>query len=294
MDFMLILDWTRTDLAYRLPDGGRALQFDQDAFAACDLFLLERERAEADYDEADVAGARAYFDGRSQTDRDRLSATIIAGLPGAEEAYTLESLREDLRGYADVDAEALRRNLGYFLQVVIPVAEEVGVRMAIHPDDPPRPLLGLPRVVSTRDDARWLLDAVESVANGLTFCTGSYGVREDNDLVAMAREFGPRIYFAHLRSTRREVDPRSFHESYHMGGDVDMVGVIRELVLEERRREDTGGPRLPLRPDHGHQLLYDQRAGRGTKPGYSLIGRLKGLAELRGVEAAVRAMLPTS
>ncbi|MBU5421219.1 mannonate dehydratase [Cellulomonas hominis] len=288
-NFMPVLDWTRTDLRYELPDGGWALRFDQDAFAAFDLHLLQREGAEAEYTEAERVRARATFEAMSAEDRDELVRNIIAGLPGSEETHTVESLRVTLKSYAGVDADALRENLGYFLRAIIPVAEEVGVRMAIHPDDPPRPLLGLPRVVSTQADAQWLLDAVPSVANGLTFCTGSYGVRPDNDLVSMARTFASRIYFAHLRSTRREADPRTFHESYHVGGDVDMVGVIRELVLELRRRESEGGPRIPMRPDHGHQLLDDQH--RRSNPGYSLIGRLKGLAELRGVEAAVRALI---
>ncbi|HEY0187593.1 MAG TPA: mannonate dehydratase [Cellulomonas sp.] len=288
-NFMPILDWTRTDLRYELPDGGWALRFDQDAFAAFDLHLLRRPGAEAEYTDAERDRARAVHDAMSEAARTELVETIIAGLPGSEEKHTLASLRTALASYAGVDADALRAHLGHFLRAIVPVAEEVGVRLAIHPDDPPRPLLGLPRVVSTAADARWLLDAAPSVANGLTFCTGSYGVRPENDLVAMARTFAPRIYFAHLRSTRREADPRTFHEAHHLGGDVDMVGVIRELVIEERRRAAEGGPRLPLRPDHGHQLLDDQH--RRTSPGYSLIGRLKGLAELRGVETAVRALL---
>lgn len=288
-NFMPVLDWTRTDLRYQLPDGGWALRFDQDTFAAFDLFLLQREGAQDEYPQAEQDRARAVFDAMSEPARAELVETIIAGLPGSEEKHTLESLRVTLKSYAGVDADALRANLGHFLRAIIPVAEEVGVRMAIHPDDPPRPLLGLPRVMSTQADAQWLIDEVPSVANGLTFCTGSYGVLPGNDLVAMARHFVRRIYFAHLRSTRREADPRTFHESYHVGGDVDMVGVIRELVLEERRRQAEGGPRLPMRPDHGHQLLDDQH--RRSNPGYSLIGRLKGLAELRGVEAAVRALV---
>lgn len=288
-NFMPILDWTRTDLAYELSDGGWALRFDQDAFAAFDLYILARKGAEDEYSEDDKLRAKAHLASLDEAGRDKLVANIIAGLPGAEESFSLDTLREALAGYEEVDADALREHLGYFLAAVIPVAQEVGVRMAIHPDDPPRPLLGLPRVVSTQSDAQWLLDEVPSEANGLTFCTGSYGVRADNDLVAMARAFAPKIYFAHLRSTRREADPRSFHESYHVGGDVDMVGVIRELVIEERRRAVEGGPRIPLRPDHGHQLLSDQV--RKMNPGYSLIGRLKGLAELRGVEAAVNALI---
>ena len=289
-NFMPILDWTRTDLRYVMADGGWALRLDQDAFAAFDLFILDREGAGTEYDDAANARARKYYDNLSEEGRELLARNVIAGLPGSEEGYTLDTFRTMLATYADIDADALRENLGYFLRAVVPVAAEVGVRMAIHPDDPPRPLLGLPRVVSTREDAQWLLDAAPSVANGLTFCTGSFGVRADNDLVAMATEFATRIYFAHLRSTVREENPLSFHEGDHMLGDVDMVGVVAALVTEERRRERDGGPRIPLRPDHGHQLLDDQR--RASNPGYSLIGRLKGLAGLRGVELAVRRLLP--
>ena len=289
-NFMPILDWTRTDLRHVLPDGGWALRFDQDAFAAFDMFILDRPGAAAEYGDAATARARQYCDNLSQEGRDLLVRNIIAGLPGSEEAYTLDTLREMLATYSGIDAGKLQENLGYFLRAVIPVAEEVGVRMAIHPDDPPRPLLGLPRVVSTRDDTRWLLDAAPSVANGLTMCTGSFGVRADNDLVAMATEFASRIYFTHLRSTVREENPLSFHEGVHVLGDVDMVGVVAALVTEERRRELDGGPRISLRPDHGHQLLDDQR--RSSNPGYSLIGRLKGLAELRGMEVAVLRLLP--
>jgi len=285
-NFMPVLDWTRTQLAHRLPDGGWALRFDQDAFAAFDLCILQRDGAEAEYSTAEIERARRYHAGLDDAGREELVRPLIAGLPGAEEGYTVADLRALLATYSGIDAAQLREHLATFLQAVVPVAEEVGIRLGVHPDDPPRPLLGLPRVVSTAADAQWLLDAVPSPANGLTFCTGSYGVRADNDLVAMARHFAPRIHFVHLRATRREADPRSFHEAHHLDGDVDMVGVIRELVREERRRARDGGARLPMRPDHGHQLLDDQ--GRRTNPGYSLIGRLKGLAELRGVEQAVR------
>ncbi|AEG45247.1 mannonate dehydratase [Isoptericola variabilis] len=288
-NFMPVLDWTRTDLRYELPDGGWALRFDHDVFAAFDLFVLERLGADDEYDDADVTRAREVYEAMTPARRDELVATVIAGLPGSEEHHTLSSLREVLATYRGIDAEALRENLAYFLRAVVPVAAELGVRLAIHPDDPPRPLLGLPRVVSTADDVRFLLKAAPGEVSGLTFCTGSYGVRPDNDLVAMAAEFADRIWFAHLRSTVREADPRSFHEGNHIAGDVDMVGVIRELVLEERRRRQAGGPRIPMRPDHGHQLLDDQH--RVTNPGYSLVGRLKGLAELRGVETAVRALV---
>ena len=288
-NFMPVLDWTRTDLAWRLPDGGLALRFDQTAFTAFDLYLLDRPGAKSDYSAMEQAQAQAYLDGLDAAARKSLTDTIIAGLPGAEEHYTLARFQAALDGYAGIGAERLREHLGYFLRAIVPVAEEVGIRLAIHPDDPPRPLFGLPRVVSSPQDAQWLLDAAPSEANGLTLCTGSYGVRDDIDLVAMAQRFGPRIYFAHLRSTRRETtDPRTFHEAHHLGGDVDMVGVIAALVKEERRREREDGPRLPLRPDHGHHILDDQR--RDTRPGYPLYGRLKGLAELRGVELAVRCL----
>lgn len=285
-NFMPVLDWTRTDLSYELPDGALALRFDQVAFAAFDLYLLQRPAAEAEYSAEEQAQAWRYFDAMDSASRDKLVNTLIAGLPGAEEHYTLEQFRAVLEEYAEIDAAKLRENLGYFLQAVIPVAEEVGIRMAIHPDDPPRPLLGLPRVVSTREDAQWIIDRVPSPANGLTLCTGSYGVREDNDLVAMTRHLAPHIHFIHLRATKREADTLSFHEAPHLAGDVDMVGVIHALVEEERRREREGGALLPLRPDHGHQLLDDQQ--RNTAPGYPLYGRLRGLAELRGVEQAVR------
>ena len=286
-NFMPVLDWTRTDLAWTLPNGGTALRFDQTAFAAFDLYLLKRPAAEHDYSEAEKQAAQRYLGGLNETERQQLIDNIIAGLPGTEEHYTLAQFRETLAGYDGIDAERLRTNLGTFLRAIVPVAEEAGIRLAIHPDDPPRPMFGLPRVVSNPDDAQWLLDAAPSPANGLTLCTGSYGIDASIDLVDMAKRFAPRIYFAHLRATQREApDPRSFHEAHHLGGDVDMVGVIQVLIDEERRRERDGGPRLPLRPDHGHHILDDQY--RDTRPGYPLIGRLKGLAELRGIEAAIR------
>lgn len=286
-NFMPVLDWTRTDLRWAMPDGALALRFDQTAFAAFDLYLLARPGAENEYSDDEKTEARSYLDSLDAEARQSLVDTLIAGLPGAEEHYTLERFREVLAGYAEIDAGRLREHLGYFLKAVIPVAEELGIKMAIHPDDPPRPLLGLPRVVSTAADAEWILEAVDSPANGLTLCTGSYGVLAANDLAAMVQRFGPSIHFVHLRSTRRESpDPRSFHEAPHLDGDVDMVAVISALVAEERRREREGGRRLPLRPDHGHHILDDQH--RATAPGYPLYGRLRGLAELRGVETAVR------
>nr|WP_297459660.1 mannonate dehydratase [uncultured Halomonas sp.] len=286
-NFMPVLDWTRTDLAYRLPDGALALRFDQTAFAAFDLYLLERPGAEWEYGDSEKAAARDHLDGLDDIARQRLIDNIIAGLPGTEEHYALAQFRDVLAGYKGIDAERLRDNLGVFLRAIVPVAEEIGIRLAIHPDDPPRPMFGLPRVVSNPDDAQWILDAAPSPANGLTLCTGSYGIDASTDLVEMARRFAPRIYFAHLRATQRETpDPRSFYEAHHLGGNVDMVGVVQALVEEEIRREREGGPRLPLRPDHGHQILDDLR--RDTRPGYPLIGRMRGLAELRGVEAALR------
>lgn len=291
-NFMPVLDWSRTDLGYPLEDGTWALRFDADQLAAFDLFLLRRPGAAAEYDAEQTARARAVLDAMDDAARERLVDTILLGLPGSEERYTLDEFRDALATYDDVDADALRANLASFLREVVPVAEEVGLRLAIHPDDPPRPLFGLPRVVSTAEDAQHLLDAAPSPANGLTMCIGSYGSRADNDVVAMTRRFAERIYFAHLRSVRLQDGGRSFYEAPHIAGDADMVAVIAALVAEERRREREGGPRLPMRPDHGQRMLDDQF--RETYPGYSLIGRLKGLAELRGVEQAVRALVPAA
>jgi mannonate dehydratase len=290
-NFMPVIDWTRTDLSYLLPDGSLSLRFDATVFAAFDLFILKRPGAEADHDPARVADARVLYDKMDAAARERLTRTIIAGLPGAEETYTIDMMGEALARYAGAGKEDLRRQLGDFLDVVVPVAEEAGVRLAIHPDDPPRPLLGLPRIVSTADDARWVLDRYQTRNNGLTFCTGCYGVRPDNDLVAMVREFCDRIHFLHLRATKREADPLTFHEAAHLDGDVDMVGVIREVLLEEQARAGHGRKDvlIPMRPDHGHQMLDD--LGKRVNPGYSAIGRLKGLAEIRGVARAVQQLL---
>ncbi|MCG7285870.1 mannonate dehydratase [Cellulomonas sp. ACRRI] len=291
-NFMPVLDWSRTDLGYPLEDGTWALRFDADQLAAFDLFLLRRPGAAAEYDDDQTARARSVLDAMDEAARARLIDTILLGLPGSEERYTLDEFRTALATYDDVAADALRGNLSSFLREVVPVAEEVGLRLAIHPDDPPRPLFGLPRVVSTAEDAQHLLDAAPSPANGLTMCIGSYGSRADNDVVAMTRRFAERIYFAHLRSVRLQDGGRSFYEAPHIAGDADMVAVVAALVAEERRREREGGPRLPMRPDHGQRMLDDQF--RETYPGYSLIGRLKGLAELRGVEQAVRALVPAA
>lgn len=289
-NFMPIIDWTRTELGHPLGDGTLGLRFDADAFAAFDLFILGRAEAGAEYSSERTERARAAYDAMDDAARERLTRTILAGLPGAEESYTLHDFRAALATYANVDRDALRANLASFLRAVIPVAEEVGVRMCVHPDDPPRPMFGIPRVVSTAEDAQWLLDAAPSPSNGLTMCFGSYGSRPDNDLVAMARRFAPHTYFAHLRSVHLELDGLTFTEVPHIAGDADMVGIVSALVAEERRRARDGGPRLPVRPDHGQQMLDDQT--RTTNPGYALIGRMKGLAEIRGVELAVTRLIP--
>jgi mannonate dehydratase len=288
---MPVIDWTRTDLFYKMPDGSLSLRFDANEFAAFDLFILRRQHAAAEYTPERIEAARQCYEAMTQEQRDKLTRTIIAGLPGAEESYTIEMLRAALDKYRGVTKDEFRDRLGEFLDAMTPIAEEVGVRLAIHPDDPPRSLLGLPRIVSTQEDARWILNRVESPSNGLTFCTGCYGVRPDNDLVAMAKEFASRIHFLHLRATKREDDPESFFEADHLAGDVDMVGVITEVLKEEKKRESAGrdDKEIPMRPDHGHQMLDD--IDKSVNPGYSAIGRLRGLAELRGVATAVKRML---
>ncbi|GAB3680266.1 mannonate dehydratase [Salinisphaera aquimarina] len=286
-NFMPVLDWTRTELAAPVASGGRALRFDHTAFAAFELFVLQRPGAAADYSAEDIAAARAHAQRLDEAGRQRLVDTVIAGLPGTMEHYTPEGFLEALSAYRSIDETRLREHLIHFLQTVVPVAERLGMRLAIHPDDPPRALLGLPRIVSTLADMQAAIQAVPSPANGVAFCTGSLGVRADNELVTMARTLAPHIHFAHLRATRRDQeDPRSFEEAPHLEGDVDMVGVIGELLHEERRRRSANaGELIPMRPDHGHQLLDDLK--RDSQPGYPLIGRLRGLAELRGVECAL-------
>nr|WP_321461999.1 mannonate dehydratase [uncultured Cohaesibacter sp.] len=278
-NFMPVLDWTRTDLAWELPTGARCLRFDADRFAAFDLYILERAEAQDEYSDAEKASAKACFDAMSQEDRDLLVRNMIAGLPGSEESYTIEQFRAQLALYKDIDADKLREHLAEFLNTVLPIADEVGAVMAIHPDDPPRPLFGLPRIVSTVEDMRALRAINQSPANGFTLCTGSYGVRGDNDLTAMIDEFADYIHFFHLRSTKR--DGKSFYEANHLGGDVDMVSVIRHF----KAVEDKVGKSIPFRPDHGHQILDDLT--RRSNPGYPAIGRLRGLAELRGVMVAL-------
>lgn len=285
-NFMPILDWTRTDLAFELPDGAKALRFDQIEFAVFELHILQRQGAENDYSADEIVQAAARFASMSEEHKLRLTRNIIAGLPGAEEGYTLAQFRAQLARYDGIDKARLRENFATFLRGIIPVAEEVGIRMAVHPDDPPRPILGLPRIVSSADDLQWMIDTIDSPANGFTMCTGSYGVLAENDLAGMVKRFGPRIYFAHLRSTRREANPKTFYEAAHLGGDVDMFAVIKAIAEEEQRRRNAGQEDLiPMRPDHGHQMLDDLH--KKTNPGYSAIGRLKGLAEIRGVELAI-------
>jgi mannonate dehydratase len=289
-NFMPVLDWTRTDLRWRLPSTGFALRFDAVDFAAYHLFILARRNAAGDYTADRTAAARLRFESMSPERRDDLERTIIAGLPGAEN-YNRETIRALLNEYAGIDADDLRGNLVAFLQEVVPVAEEMGVRLAIHPDDPPWPLFGLPRVVSTAEDARVILAGCDTLANGLTFCVGAYGARPDNDLIAMVKEFAARIHFVHLRQVRRESDG-SFHEAEHLDGSSDMAGVIHGLLVEEKRRRRDRDPyhEIPIRPDHGHLLLDDMQ--KTMYPGYSLIGRLKGLAELRGVIHGLKHAMP--
>jgi mannonate dehydratase len=284
-NFMPVVDWTRTNLMYRLPNNSHALRFEMTDFAAYDMYMLEREGAAESYDPIVRDKAQQRFTLMSELERVELEKNIIAGLPGGEGSYTRTSIRDAIQQFIELGTEGFRHNLFLFLQAIIPVAEEVGAKMCIHPDDPPFSLFGLPRVVSTAADAQALLDACPSPANGLTMCAGSYGARGDNNLVQMARDFGPKIYFVHLRNVIREADG-SFYESDHLAGDNDMVGLVEALLMEEKRRSLAANGQdylsIPMRPDHGH-LFEDEVDKAGVKPGYSYVGRLKGLAELRGV-----------
>jgi len=288
-NFMPILDWTRTQLSYPLATGGSALRFNAFEYAAFDCYMLERPGAEAEHAPEVLAKARAWFDAASEADKDKLLACIMSGLPGAYDRYDVPGLKRVLETYGDVTVADLRANFARFLKEVIPTAEEVGVRLCVHPDDPPRPIFGLPRIVSTEEDIGFILGAVDSFSNGLTLCTGSLGAGPTNDLPKIAKRFAGRIHFAHLRNVAKEPDG-SFMEADHLGGDVDMVAVVTELLEEQKRRQDANGAdwRIPFRPDHGHELLDD--IGRKTHPGYPLVGRLRGLAEIRGVMTAVAAM----
>lgn len=286
-NFMPVLDWTRTDLEYPLADGSKALRFDFIAFAAFELHILQRPGAQQDYSVKEQQQAADYFAAMSAEQIEKLTRNIIAGLPGAEEGYTLEQFQAQLSQYDGIDKGRLREHMAEFLRAIVPVAEASGIVLAVHPDDPPRPILGLPRIISNIEDMQWLKQTVDSIHNGFTFCTGSYGVLAENDLVNMVETFADRIHFAHLRATLREENPKSFHEAAHLGGDVDMVAVIKAILAEEHQRGKQGKTRaIPMRPDHGHQMLDDLH--KKTNPGYSAIGRLKGLAELRGVELALK------
>jgi mannonate dehydratase len=279
---MPVVDWTRTNLDYALPNASRALRFEMTDFAAYDVYILQRENAATDYDPELLARAKVRLDAMTDEQRELLEQNIIAGLPGGEGSYDRESIRVAIAQFIELGTEGMRERLVAFLREVIPVAEESGVRMCIHPDDPPFSLFGLPRVVSTAADARTLMNAVPSIHNGLTLCAGSFGARADNDLAAMVREFGSQIHFVHLRNIRREQDG-SFYESEHLDGDNDMVELIGALLDEEQRRTEAGrADQIPMRPDHGH-TMGDEIGKSGVNPGYSFAGRLKGLAELRGV-----------
>lgn len=292
-NFMPVLDWSRTQLEYQMADGSYALRFVYEEFAAFDLFILKRPGAENDYDEEIKAAAKAYYDKSNEEEKARLKKAILQGLPGSDDAFTLESFQDLLNSYKHIGDKELRENLYYFIQQVGPVAAEAGVNLCIHPDDPPRPLIGLPRVFSTENDVEQLMAAYDHPANGVTFCTGSFGVRADNNLVSIINRFGSRIHFIHLRTTIREGAPWVFHEAPHMAGDVDFYSVLEALLKEEKRRKEKGESvqEIPMRPDHGHHLWCDMDRNKKYYPGYSFVGRLKGLAELRGMEIAIKRQL---
>jgi mannonate dehydratase len=289
-NFMPVLDWTRTNLDYEMEDGSTGLRFDANAFALFELFLLKRPGSIENYSEEQIAEAKVLDKNMTNEEKEKLVNNIIAGLPGAEEGYSLKDFNNILATYNNIGPKELKNNLFSFLNHIIPAAEKAGILMCIHPDDPPYPILGLPRVVSTEKDIRELYEAVDSPNNGLTFCTGSFGVRADNDLPGMIERLGSRIHFIHLRSTKRD-EKGNFHEANHLDGDVDMYAVIEALIAEQEKRRRNGRKdlRMPFRPDHGHKMLEDLK--KETNPGYSGIGRLRGLAELRGLELGIRRSL---
>lgn len=291
-NFMPVLDWSRTNLNYEMPDGSKALRFVWEDFAIFDLYILKRPNAEKDY-EIDVRkSAKKKFEAMTQTKIETLKNTALLGLPGSNEAFDLNTFQSLLDNYAHIGDTELRANLYYFIQQIAPFAQEIGVNLCIHPDDPPKSLLGLPRVVSTENDLEQLMNACNIPSNGITFCTGSLGVKVDNELAKMVKKFASRIHFLHLRTTKREENPLNFHEAAHLNGDVDMYEVVKAVIEEQYRRKSSGQAdnQIPMRPDHGHQMLDDLQEGitkRKTYPGYSAIGRLKGLAEIRGLQMAI-------